>query len=1188
MKVEQGLAVANAALFATVGRHLNDVETAILIGAWHGQTYEQIASASGYSTSYLTRDVGPKLWKLLGQALGESVSKTNFQAALKRQWHPAAADTPSSSWELPASQSLADWGEAPDVSHFYGRTEELATLNQWLVEERCRLIAILGLGGIGKTSLAAKLAQQIQPEFEFTIWRSLRNAPSLQSLLAELVPFLSRERDAQANLGRLLHWLQEARCLVVLDNIETILQAGGVGQYRPGYEDYGELFALAGESAHQSCLILTSREKLAEIAATEGLQLAVRSLQLKGSPEVARSLIQAKGLLGTQAQRQVLCDRYSYNPLALKIVATSIQDLFDGAIGQFLEQDTLIFNSIRRLLDRQFDRLSPLEQTIMYWLAVNREWTTIAELNDDIVHSVPRTRLLEALESLRWRSLIEKRPGSYTQQPVIMEYVTERLIERVCEELTEEPLPTAGLFQSHALMKAQAKDYIRETQIKLIVELILKQLQRGFGTRENLALRLQKILSQLRSQSPTGYGAGNILNLLCQGQFDCRHWDFSQLAVWQAYLQGVNLPEVNFTNANLAKLAFTETLGSVLSVAFSPDGELLAAGDADGQIWVWRIANCTQLYTCKGHSSRIPTLAFSPDGQTLVSGSYDQTVRVWDTSDGRCLKVLQGHSSWVRSVAFHPEGQMLASGSDDHTIKLWNVETGQCLTTLPGHENWVESVAFSPDGACLASGSDDRTVKLWDIETEQCRHTLLGHRNVVWSVAFSRDGQRLISSSDDQTVRVWDVSEGSCLGVWQGHSSWVRSVACSPDNRTVASGGADRTVRLWNAATGQCLRTLHGHGSIIYSLAFSPDGQVLASGSYDQMVRLWDVRTGRCLRTLQGYSNGIATIAFTPEGTQLVSGSQDQMVRLWEIAGGKCLNTLGGHTGWIWHVALSPDGQIAASGGEDRTIRLWDIETGHCLNVLRGHTGPVWSVAFSPDSCLLASGSADNTIRLWDVASGTCRQILRGHQGWVESVAFSPDGCLLASASYDGTARLWDIAEGRCLQGYSGHANRLYAVAFNAQGTRIATGSEDNTARLWDVATGECLQEFEGHEGWVLAVVFAWRKDAGGEEEEILVSSSSDRTVKFWNINTGECDRTLEGHDNWIWTLAFHHPTSLLGSSSLDETIKLWDIQTGECLKTLRALRPYEGTKITGVTGLTEAQKATLKALGAVDETLLV
>ncbi len=247
-----------------------------------------------------------------------------------------------------------------------------------------------------------------------------------------LVPFLSEQQDNKAELKQLLYWLRTKRCLLILDNVETILQSGDyAGQYRSGYENYGDMFRSVGETVHQSCLLLTSREKPAEIAMLEGGEKTispVRSLQLGGSLEAAIALIQAKGLSGSVEEQQQLCQRYSCNPLALKIVATSIQDLFGGKIGEFLDDNTTLFYNVRRLLEQQFNRLSPLEQSIMYWLAINREWTTISELSKDIVPTARKLDLLEALESLLWRSLIEGRGNNYTQQPVVMEYVSDRLL----------------------------------------------------------------------------------------------------------------------------------------------------------------------------------------------------------------------------------------------------------------------------------------------------------------------------------------------------------------------------------------------------------------------------------------------------------------------------------------------------------------------------------------------------------------------------------------------------------------------------------------------------------------------------------------------------------------------------------------------------------------------------------------
>ncbi len=1190
MNCERVLEVADTAVLAKIGRHLSEVEAAILMGAWHSQTYQQIASASGYSASYLTRDIGPKLWKLLSQALGETVSKTNFRAALERQWRSLLREVEVSQDIQETDDSIAepltptphaDWGEAPDVSQFYGRTAELQTLEQWIIGERCRLVALLGMGGIGKTSLAVKLARDVQGKFERVIWRSLRNAPPLETLLGELVSLLSEQEDSRGELKSLLHWMQKSRCLLILDNAETIMQPGRAGDYRPGYEGYGELFRVASESSHQSCLILTSREKPSEVAALEGMEFAVRSMSLAGSPEAAQALIQAKGLSGSPEQKQQLGDRYGGNPLALKIVATSIQDLFDGEIGQFLEQNTAIFNSIRHLLAEQFDRLSPLEQGIMYWLAINREGTSISQLAADVVPPVSRADLLEALESLSWRSLIEKQSGGYTQQYAVMEYVSDRLIERVCEELAGDSNPQSGLplFYSHALIKTTVKDYVRESQQRLILAPIADKLRTLLGSSGALESQLQSVLQALRNPKlramPFGYGGGNLINLCRYLNIDLTGYDFSHLSVWHADLQGMTLQHVNFQNADLSKSSFTQTFGSIVAIAYSPDGKLIATGDDKGEIHLRRVADGQHQITCKGHTNWVWSVAWSPDGRTLASGSADQTVRLWDAATGQLLHTLQGHTNRVWSVAWSPDGRTLASGSADRTIQLWDATTGQPRQTLQGHTDWVISVVFSPDGQFLASSGADRTVRLWNSKTGQHLNTLEGHGDWVRSVAFSPDGQTLASGSHDRTVRLWDVTTGQPLNTLAGHSNWVRSLAFSPDGQTLASGSADRTVRLWEIATGQVRKTLRGHTDWIRAIAFSPDGQTLASGSADRTVRFWEATTGQPLKTWQGHATWIRPIAFSPDGQTLVSGSSDRAVRLWNLGTGRVSHTLQRHSQSVRSVAFSPDGRHLASGSEDRTIVVWDV-TGQPLKTLQGHANWVWSVEFSPDGQILASGSEDGTIKLWNWSSGQVLATLRGHDKSVQSVTFSPDGQMLASGSEDGTIKLWNCASGEVLQTLQGHAKSVESVAFSPDGQLLASGSEDGTVRLWEVATGRALITLQEHGDWVHSVRFS-------PDGCTLASGSEDRTVRLWDVSTGQCRKILRGHGSQVWWVEWSPDGEVLASSSADETIRLWEVRTGQCQKLLRAERPYEGMNIAGVKGVTQAQKATLKLLGAIE-----
>ncbi|MFB2978448.1 NB-ARC domain-containing protein [Microseira sp. BLCC-F43] len=349
-----------------------------------------------------------------------------------------------------------DWADAPDVPTFFGRDAELVTLKQWILEDRCRLVAILGIrgigktavsvklgkGGIGKTDLSLKLARSLQDEFEYVIWRSLLNAPPVTEIIADLIQFLSQQLSTDLpdridkQISLLLQYLKHHRCLLILDNVETILEAGNsAGKCKPGYEDYGQLLEKIGEVPHQSCLILTIREKIDKIERLEGKHKPVRFLQLKGlEASEGRHIFNEIGdFSGSDDEWKQLIEFYNGNPLALEFAAHHIRDEFAGDISEFLRQGKPIFAHLRELLDWHFARLSDCEKEILYWLAIHREPISVANLKDDIVSSIAKERVAESLRSLHNKLPLEKSENRFTLQPVLIEYITEKLIEKVCQ-----------------------------------------------------------------------------------------------------------------------------------------------------------------------------------------------------------------------------------------------------------------------------------------------------------------------------------------------------------------------------------------------------------------------------------------------------------------------------------------------------------------------------------------------------------------------------------------------------------------------------------------------------------------------------------------------------------------------------------------------------------------------------------
>ncbi len=472
MDIAEVLTLADQLIFAKTGKHLDYVQDAILRGTLEDATYTQIAQEL-YSSPSHVRNVGSDLWKTLSKGLKKNITKNNFRAVLEKgivynyqstivehitgenitvnknlnvcSEKVRSPKTPQNP-QPTAKQPRIDLGDAPEISTFCDRTSELSTLENW-ISSRTRLITILGLSGIGKTTLTLQLIPQIQHEFDCIIWRSLHNAPPLASLQTDIiqscrggapVPALSvpEERATTAGLPQkerattgglpLLEYLRSYRCLLILDDIQTIFSSGQLaGNYQPGYENYGTFFKQIAESSHNSCLILLSWEKPREIAALEGENRPCKSLQLNGLGPEAQEIFREKGLAEPEKWSELI-DLYRGNPSWLNIIATLIQDLFSGSVSEFLSYDTLFLGDLESLLQQQCDnRLTTSEQQVMGWLASTSEPADISKIPENLQLSPPE--LLKVIQSLGRRSLIEtvKQNGRsyFTIQPVIREYI---------------------------------------------------------------------------------------------------------------------------------------------------------------------------------------------------------------------------------------------------------------------------------------------------------------------------------------------------------------------------------------------------------------------------------------------------------------------------------------------------------------------------------------------------------------------------------------------------------------------------------------------------------------------------------------------------------------------------------------------------------------------------------------------
>lgn len=1076
----------------------------------------------------------------------------------------------------------ADWGDAPDITKIVGRDDELAELHHWINEDSCHLIGIFGMGGVGKTVLAAIFARSLCSQFQRIYWSSLRTAPTLHQLLGKCLGFLLAVNETMLPTAidqrndLFFQQLRTERVLLIFDGCEHLMEAGDTsGTYRAGYENYGQWFHQLAKVSHTSRILLVGREKPVEFTGFVSELATIHTLFVQGlDVEHIHHIATFQEIDGNTVAWQQLHDDYSGNPFALKLAAELIQDLFGGEIAAFLESNATLFQHIHELLDEQFSRLSLLEREILYWLVIERNAVTLDAIQSDIGSSVPKSQLLEALRSLLRRSLVEQQLNMFAVPTIIQIYIRERLIELIVSEIDAGiPLMMAGF----PLLKTHIQEYLRDAQIQEIIHPILERLLR-FSTRKAIEEKLLAMIHSLqqRPSAPGNYCAGNLFTLLRYFNTDLRCYDFFQLDMHQADLRIANLQNVNFTNCTFHASRFWETFASIAALAYSPNGALVAAGMTDGEIYLWSQQQDELRYCLHGHTDMIWSVVFSQDGTLLATGGEDCMVRVWDVASGECLLAIVAHNGWVKSVAFLMGTAQIVTAGHDAMIRIWDVTTGECIKNWNAHDDWIWSIAVSPDNQLLATAGQDHKVKLWKLSSERCLHVLTHHTEPVRTVAFSPNGKVLMSAGFDQMICLWDVATGECHHHLQEHQNLIWSAAFSPDGRQLASGGDDPQIFLWDALEGTLLQTFAGHQNRLWALAFHPNGEIIASGGDDQRLAFWQTQDGVLLDSLAGYSNQIWAIAYDHDSQQLASGGDDGTVRLWDHQSGQCTQVLQGHSERVRGIAFHPTSPLIATGGDDHIVRIWDIRRNVCLHTLQGHQNRVWSVAYDATGQLLVSCSEDQTIRLWNAERGQLIRTLHTERGRIWSIACHPTENLLASSGDGHEILLWDLVSGQCIGAWEGQQSRIWHVTFNADGSLLASGGADHTICLWERATGKLLHKLEGHTDAVWAVAFS-------PDGTQLASGSDDQTICLWDVGQGNRVATYSGHSGCIWTLTFLSNT-LLASGGQDETIRLWETTEGTLQQLLHSERPYEGMNITGIHGLTEAQKASLRALGAVED----
>lgn len=579
------------------------------------------------------------------------------------------------------------------------------------------------------------------------------------------------------------------------------------------------------------------------------------------------------------------------------------------------------------------------------------------------------------------------------------------------------------------------------------------------------------------------------------------------------------------------------------------DAQQLAAGSANGVIWLLNPADGAIQATFGAHPGELTGLAFNPSNQLFSSGG-DGIVRRWPAAANPTVAVT--HAEKVNAFAINPNGGQLVTVCEDKTVRLSNRGDGQQVRVLDGHGGPVTCVAYSRNQVHVATGGADKIARLFDANSGQLVKAFPAMSGAITAIDVSPDQQKVLVADDAGNLKLFQISDAAELKNYAGHAGAIRAIVFWSNGTQIISAGVDKTVRVWNTDNTQVVRKLDLDAPAT-ALALANNDSVLAIGTQDGVIRLVNPNDGAETGRFLGHKGEITGLDIANNLQFVASSSADGTARVWELATKLPRQFYVSHTGPVTRVRFHPDNNHVITSSADKTLRIEPISV-QLAKV--ADEKRVNALAVSSNSAFYATASEDGAIKMWSAGDGSPQRAFPGFQGPALSVTFSPNAQQIAGGGKDKTIRTWNLGNGQGHFRYQTTAEVL-RLAYSPDNAKLIAGLADKTLPVFDPTplnpqpaeppSRDAAQTLNGHAEVISAL--AWSPDS-----KTLRTVSADKTLKAWSVAAASSVFIFQGHQAPVYSVAFSPDGKTLVSGSNDKTIRLWDIEKKAVLKQLPGL----------------------------------